>query len=314
MHLSCVCDDAHGIIVTFMKSVQFSHKLIGTASLLAIGVLFGLSGVMAKYLSEWLSVLQVVEYRFAIALVGLMLLVFLLKIRITLKGVSPLLLLVYAVSFPISVILFTLSIFNGSVALAVFSFYTATLVSSFVIGRLFFGEKIHIYKQLALVAVLLSILAFTDPFNNLSLNAGLIFGLLSGIVQGIASGFQKKLSNYANKSGLLLIQCLAGVAVAVVAMALTGEALFVELGAFQWLVAVLFGLAMLAITYLFLIGFKYTNLNTGSILVSTELFFGPFFAFILLAEGLTINIIIGGLLTVVAVILAALDPPKKRKK
>ena len=288
------------------------QKFIGATSLLVIGLLFGLSGVMAKYLAAWLSAYQVVEYRFAIALIGLLILILIFRPKVSLKGLSKKVLLLYAITFPLSVILFTLSIFNGSVALAVFSFYTATLASSFIIGRIFFNEKIYIYKQLALVAILISVIAFTDPLHNLGLNLGLMFGLLSGLVQGIASSFQKLLSNHANKTSLLLYQCLAGVVLAVIALAWAKEPLFVEIGMFQWLVVILFGLAMLAITYLFLVGFKYTNLNTGSVLVSSELFFGPFFAFVLLSEQLSVGILVGGLFTVVAVILSSFNEPRTK--
>ena len=295
-----------------VKKLTSLQKFIGPASLLVIGLLFGLSGVMAKYLSEWLSAYQVVEYRFVIALIGLLILIIIFRPKVSLKGLSKKVLFLYAITFPLSVILFTLSIFNGSVALAVFSFYTATLVSSFIIGRIFFKEKIHIYKQLALVATLISVIAFTDPFHNIGLNLGLVFGLLSGLIQGVASSFQKLLSNHANKTSLLLYQCLAGVTLAVLALVFVNEPLYVEIGAFQWFVVVLFGLAMLAITYLFLIGFKYTNLNTGSVLVSSELLFGPFFAFILLSEGLSQGILIGGLFTVIAVVLSSINKPKRK--
>lgn len=295
-----------------VKKLTSLQKFIGPASLLVIGLLFGLSGVMAKYLSEWLSAYQVVEYRFVIALIGLLILIIIFRPKVSLKGLSKKVLFLYAITFPLSVILFTLSIFNGSVALAVFSFYTATLVSSFIIGRIFFKEKIHIYKQLALVATLISVIAFTDPFHNIGLNLGLVFGLLSGLIQGVASSFQKLLSNHANKTSLLLYQCLAGVTLAVLALVFVNEPLYVEIGAFQWFVVVLFGLAMLAITYLFLIGFKYTNLNTGSVLVSSELLFGPFFAFILLSEGLSQGILIGGLFTVIAVVLSSINNPKRK--
>jgi len=296
------------------KKLTLSQKFIGPASLLFIGLLFGLSGVMAKYLSEWLSAYQVVEYRFAAALIGLLILILIFRPKISLKGLSKKVLFLYAVTFPLSVILFTLSIFNGSVALAVFSFYTATLVSSFIIGRVFFKEKIHVYKQLALVAILISVIAFTDPLHNLGLNLGLLFGILSGLVQGIASSFQKFLSNHANKTSLLLYQCLAGVTLAVIALAFVEEPFYVEIGAFQWLIVILFGFAMLAITYLFLIGFKYTNLNTGSVLISSELFFGPFFAFILLSEQLSFGILIGGIFTAIAVVLSSLNAPKAKRQ
>jgi drug/metabolite transporter (DMT)-like permease len=291
--------------------VLFEPKIIGPASLLTIGVLFGISGVMAKYLSGPLNAYQVVEYRFGIALLGALLILVVLKQRLSFGGVDKKVLGLFAVTFPISVVLFTLSIFNGPVALAVFSFYTATLISSFVLGRLFFREKIDLPKQLAFVAMLVAIFAFTDPLNNFTLSFGLVFGLLSGLVQGVASSFQKALGASTNTTSLLVVQCLAGLVLAAGILTVTGEPLVAGLSRFEWLVTIAFGLAMLAITYLFLVGFKYTNLNTGSILVSSELFFGPLFAYLLLAENLPANILFGGAFTILAAVLAHL--PAKTK-
>jgi len=295
------------------KQISSSHKLIGTGSLLLVGILFGLSGVMAKYLSDSLNAYQVVEYRFAIALLAALALAVVLRKKLQFGEHDKKSLALFAVSFPISVILFTLAIFNTSVALAVFSFYIATLVSSFVLGRLFFGEHIHIYKQIAFALVLLAIFVFTDPLGTSTLGIGFVFGLLSGIVQGIASSFQKKLSGTTDRLSLLVVQTVAGAALAAVVLLAIGEPLFVGLSGFDWLIAGIFGMSMLAISYLFLVGFKYTNLNTGSILVSSELLFGPLFAFLLLSETLGTHAIVGGILTAIAAIFAHIAEPRKHK-
>jgi drug/metabolite transporter (DMT)-like permease len=281
-----------------------SKSLIGIFSLLLVGILFGISGVIAKYLTAPLNPYQVVEYRFGIAFIGSVFLLLLLKRKLNFKQFNKTSLLLFAVTFPISVILFTFSIFHASVALAVFSFYSATLISQFVLGRLFFSEKINTYKKLAFVAMIIALVAFTNPFSHFTISIGLIYGLLSGIVQGIASSFQKSLSNSKDKNSLLVIQTFTGFILAALILVASNKPLFVNLTGFEWFTAIIFGLSMLAITYLFLIGYKYVNLNTGSILVSSELFFGPFFAFILLSENISTIILIGGLFTITAALLA----------
>lgn len=294
------------------RILSTKQKLVGSGSLLLVGVLFGLSGVMAKYLSESLNAYQVVEYRFGIALLAALIVAGVMRKSISLGAFNKKTLALFAVSFPVSVVLFTLAIFNTSVALAVFSFYIATLVSSFVIGRVFFGERIHVYKQIALVLVLVAVGVFTDPLSTSVVDIGFLFGLLSGVVQGIASAFQKKLSASSDRLSLLTVQTLSGVVLAVLILVATGEPLFVQLSGFAWLVALLFGVSLLAISYLFLVGFRHTNLNTGSILVASELVFGPIFALMLLGEGLDMSVLIGGGLTVIAAVCAHI--PESRKK
>ena len=289
-------------------SAAHSRRGIGVASLVLVGALFGFSGVIAKHLSGFLDPYQVVEYRFAIALAGALILLALSRERLSFSAVPNRILALYAITFPLSVVLFTLSIFQGTVAIAVFSFYTATLASSFVLGRIFFSEQISARKAVALILMLLAVICLTDPLNHFEVGAGLLLGIASGVVQGIASSFQKTVSGATSRIGLLVIQCLAGTAVAAMVIIARGSSLTPSLGAINWIIVIAFGLSMLAIAYLFLVGFKYVNLNTGSILVSSELLFGPLLAFVLLGEGLTTIVLLGGALTATAGVVVSLDP------
>ncbi len=284
-----------------------NKSLLGVASLLTIGVLFGLSGVIAKYLSGWLNPYQVVEYRFAIAFLIATFVLLITKQKISFSKIDPKSLVLFAITFPVSVIFFTLAIFNTTVSLAVFSFYISTLVSSFVVGKIFFGEQITKNKKIALFFILLAVIAFTDPFKNFNLQIGFVYGIISGIFQTIASYYQKTLGKSTNRISLLFIQTLTGIIVATSVLIYSSNPLLVALPTTALLTSLVFGAIFLAISYLFLVGFKYTNLNTGSILVSSELFFGPFFAYTLLSEKLGVTELIGGLLIAVSIIFANRD-------
>ncbi len=279
-------------------------KYVGLCSLLLIGILFGLSGVISKYLSSWLNPYQVVEYRFLVAFMFVLIIMLMTRQRLSLGKINTQTLSLFALTFPVSVIFFTLAIFNTTVSLAVFSFYISTLVSSFIVGRFYFGENITSNKKIALIFILLAVLSFTNPFQNFHIQIGFVFGIISGIFQTIASSFQKIVGKSTNRISLLMIQTLAGVGISVVTISLTGGSLIPVIPQSALLVTLFFGAIFLAISYLFLVGFKHTNLNTGSILVSSELFFGPFFAFILLSESLTRLELIGGVFIVAAVFYA----------
>lgn len=281
-----------------------STRLVGVASLLGIGVLFGLSGVIGKYLSEHLNAYQVVEYRFFVALAACILFLLATRTPLTFGKIDSKTLVLFSITFPISVILFYLAIYHTTVSLAVFSFYAATLVSSFIIGRLYFDEKITTHKKIALLLVLVAVILFTNPLNGFSIGTGFVFGVLAGIVQTIASSYQKIVSGTTSRIGLLTIQAVAGTVISLIAVLFSGASIFSAIPPFAIGAAILFGLSLLIISYLFLIGFKYIALNTGSILVSTELFFGPFFAFILLSESMSAEQILGGALLLGAVYFA----------
>ncbi|MFA7301448.1 MAG: DMT family transporter [Candidatus Shapirobacteria bacterium] len=281
-----------------------NNRFLGIISLLSIGILFGLSGVIAKYLSTWLNPYQVVEYRFLSAFVVALIILFATKQKIHFDKINYKVLLAFALTFPISVIFFTLAIFNTSVSLAVFSFYISTLVTSFIIGKIYFKEKIDKNKQIALLFILLSIVCFTNPFYNFNIQIGFIFGIISGIFQTIASSFQKIVGKSSNRISLLILQTLTGVIVSVVSLLFFQSSLAPSLPTLPLVITIFFGAIFLLISYLFLVGFKYVDLNVGSILVSSELFFGPFFAYLILSQRLSTNEIIGGLLILAAVIFA----------
>lgn len=289
------------------------HKYIGEASLLLIGLLFGLSGVIAKYLSTWLDPYQVVEYRFFFAFITSLAVFAVSGQKLKFKKVNPKALLLFAITLPISSILFTLSIFNSTVSLAVFSFYIANLASSFVVGKYFFGEAITRNKKVALFFIVLAITAFTNPFDHFVIRIGFVYGLLSGIFQTLASTFQKLVGQSADRASLLVLQTLAGVILSVAAIEFTGSNMLGSMPESAMLIAIFFGVIYLVIAYLFLVGFKYVNLQVGSILVSTELFFGPFFAYLLLSENLTNLEMIGGLFIALAVLFANRKEKKQRQ-
>lgn len=295
------------------KQITSSQKVIGIASLLLVGLLFGLSGVMAKYLSESLSALQVTEYRFIGALLTALLAAAVFRKKLQFNKYNKRFLVPFLFTLPISAIFFTLAIFNTSVALAVFSFAISSLLASFVLGRIFFNEHIHTYKQLSLILMTVAILVFTNPFGESVLSIGFVFGILSGLIHGATASFQKMLSGESDKLSLITLQSATSALMLIIILLFTQEPVFIMLSAFDWLIAFLFGATMLAISYLFLVGFKYVNLGTGSILVSSELLFGPLFAFLVLSENLGAQIVIGGILTALAAIFANIAAPKEVK-
>jgi drug/metabolite transporter (DMT)-like permease len=281
-------------------------KNSGALSLLIVGILYGLSGPLAKYLSEWLNPYQVVGLRFTIAFLLALAIFIITKKKLNLKALDKKTVILFALSFPISAIFFTLSVFFTKVSLAVFSFYISNLISSFILGKLIFKEKIDLHKSIALIFVGIALICFTNPLEGFTLSLGLLFGIISGILQTIASIFQKKIGESTDRFGLVMIQTGAGVLTALIAMTATNTLLLPALPLTAIFISILFGVMFLAISYLMLIGFQKTNLNVGSLLVSTELFFGPLFAFLMFQETLTSLELFGGALTIVAIIIVNL--------
>lgn len=269
-----------------------------------VGFFYGLSGMLAKYVTGFMTPLQASEVRFVVAFLLAALIALLLRQKVSLQGLNRRILLTYAFAFPACVILFTLSIFHGSVAMATASAYGAALISSFALGKVLFKEDISLLKGVAFALTVIALLIFTEPWNDFAVSLGLLFGILSGLLQGISNAVQKKLNQAgADHSSLLLLQCLAGALLtALVVFSFGQPAAFLPEG--NPILLVLYGASSVATVYLFLVGFKHIDINTGSILVSSQLFFGPALAWLFLSESIGTHLAIGGALVLLAGILA----------
>lgn len=283
---------------------MLTGKTLGVVALLLVGFFYGLSGALAKYVTSFITPLQASEIRFTVAFLIVLLLLLVLRNRVSFTGLDRRSLLLYAFAFPSCVILFTLAIFHSSVALATAAAYGSALIASFALGKIFFAERIGAAKAMAFVLTVTALLVFTEPWNDFVFSLGLVFAVLSGILQGLSNSVQKGLNRAgADHSSLLFLQCTAGALLAFLTVFLLGEdPLFVPEG--NPLLLLFYGGASVATIYLFLVGFKYIDVNTGSILVSSQLFFGPVIAWLFLEEVIGIHVIIGGLIILAAGALA----------
>lgn len=285
------------------------------ASLLAAGALFGISGVIAKWLSSSLSAFALVFWRFAIAFLALLIIATVTRTRLSITALPRAPTVAFALSFPAAVVLFTLSVFHGSVASAVFSFYVALLVSSAGLGRWFLDERLTLFKSLALTASLAAAAVLTRPWGHFHFSLAMIYGMASGVVQAIASIFQKQLAPHAGRFTLLALQTLAGTLIAGLLLVFAQQSPIVSSGQIapgRYLVLAIYGLILLAITQLYLVGFTRVALNVAGVLLSSELFFGPLFASLLLGEPFTPTLILAGSLAIIAAVLAHLPSPGHR--
>jgi drug/metabolite transporter (DMT)-like permease len=71
----------------------------------------------------------------------------------------------------------------------------------------------------------------------------------------------------------------------------------------SWLIVIFFGLLIVAVNYLLLLGFRNFDLNLGTILLSSEMVFTPIFAFLAFGEAPSLYVIIGGVFIAASIVL-----------
>lgn len=279
----------------------FSTRIKANLALLGGGVSFGISSPLARLMGTWLNPFSVVFIRFLFALP--------FAAAFFLSGDNRKLFLKkltwFGLVFPVSVCLYTFSLFHTKVSLAIFSFYIANVLASLLIGRIFNNEKFSRNKIIGLCFAGAAIVIFTNPFQGFSLDTGMILGYLSGITQSIASLYQKRLSRTIDERALTLAQVIGGLVVGLGAILFVRDASILSISGHGLLLGLIFGFLFFIINYFMIYGFKHAEIGVGTILLSSELLFGPIAAYFIFGEILTPLEIIGGLLIACSVVFVS---------
>lgn len=278
------------------------NKVKGFFALLGAAAILGSFGIWIRILNQDLNVSQQIILRNLIALVLASLLIVVLKKSLDTKGVSRKHLFLYMFSFPTSIVLFTLAILNTQITTAIFGLYIASLVFSLIVGVVVFSEKITGQKMIALLMVLAALAVYNWPFSvDKFLNTGFILGLGAGLAEGAANSFRKYLGGKLDKTFLVAIQAAGALILGSILTLVSRDFGLPDISATGWVVLIIFGVLLLVMTYLTLVGFSNFDLNLGTIVISSELFFGSVFAAVFFAEIPTNFQIIGGFLILLAI-------------
>lgn len=204
---------------------------------------------------------------------------------------------------PLTGLLWTYSVNNTTVASAVLSFYAGGLFTSFVAGRIVLKESITLPKGMAFALALVGFAIFAGPSDGL--DVGLASGLGGGFCVGFNSIFYRQVRDLP-KWTVMLYQLAAGVLIGGVAMWFAGGPYITRFDTFALVACVIYGALIVAVSWLLLFGFARFDVNSGNILVSTEIVFATVFGVLLLHEIPSIHELVGGALVMTGAIVSCL--------
>lgn len=291
------------------------NKIKGFFALLGTGFVFGSFGIFIKLLGHELNSYEQVVFRHLVGLGVVIALGFFIKIDWSLKRVKKKYVFFYCLLYPLSILFVTLAFMKTKVAVAIFSVYASEITTSLVLGNAFFQEKLTKIKLFSLILVVLGIYSITYPFSIKHTNMGMIYGVLSGFLWSISNAFLKHFDKKIERSLLVFLQMLSGTVI--------GSALVLIVNGYgyripsisinAWMVGLAFGALLVLVGYLLVYGFQNYDLNLGTIVVSSELFFTPLFAMIIFKEIPTFFEILGGVFIALAVVLPQLRLNQTKK-
>jgi drug/metabolite transporter (DMT)-like permease len=280
-----------------------SHeKAKANSALLTVGLLFGLSSPMGRFMAQWTTPVGFVFIRSLFTLP--------FAIILFLKGARPKnlpykTLAVFSTIYPISMCLYYVAVFNTKVSLAIFSFYVANVVSSILAGYFLNHEKVSDTKLIGFVLAFAAIICFTNPLQGFTIDSGMLFGYASGVIQTIASFYQKRLTKNVDERSLTLAQVIGSVVVTALLLVVMRDSSLINITWLAVLCGVILGLMNFGINYFMIYGFKYAEIGIGTVLMSSELIFGPVAAYLIFGETLTTLELIGGALIALSVVFVS---------
>ncbi|EKE14143.1 MAG: hypothetical protein ACD_12C00658G0010 [uncultured bacterium] len=288
------------------------NKTKGFLSLLSAGFLFGMFGIFVRLLNSEMTNFQQIFFRSVVGFILASGIIILFKRKVSIKNISLVNLLLFAISLPLTIVFYTLSILKTKIILAVATLYLGSILFSLVSGILFFKEKLTIKKSLAIISSIIALYFFTIPFSFQNINIGLVFGVLSGFTDALSNTFKKHLEGKVDRFFLISIQMMGTIIISLILMLYTKTLLIPNISSFIFGVGLLFGFFLMLNNYLMLVGFHNFDLNLGTIILSSELLFASIFGYLFYKEIPTFNELIGSSLIAFSIIIAHLNFNKSK--
>ena len=289
-------------------------KWLGFGALVLAAMIFASFGIYIRVLSQELGSFQQIFFRGILGFAIAMFFIIIFKKNLVLPKIPRIKLVGYALVYSIAMIFLTLGVLHTKIATTIFGIYTGTLICSLFIGLKFFGEKLTLTKKVSLSTALIGLLAYTFPLTKDSLSLGLIFAVTGGVLDSVANALRKDLTNKIDRLTLVAIQLLGLAIVSLPFVFFSLDTGLPQISITSWLVGLWYGLMLVAVNFLLLYGFARFDLNLGSIVLSSELFFASIVGLLVFGERLKLGEVIGGLLLLVAMAITSLDLDRLFKK
>lgn len=190
-----------------------------------------------------------------------------------------------------------------SIGTAYLLFYAGSLVAGSIIGRVIFQEKLSDVKSVSIVLSLLGLFIIYSLNIEASKLVFLLLAFLSGNFVAVYNTFSKKFSHKYHQMQLVFLNMSISFIISLFLTVLLKENPPVFSFSIPWLGVFLFALSYLFTVPLLIYGFRKNEVQIGSLIMPLEVVFGSIFGLIFYKETLSVSMIIGGLLIIIASVL-----------
>ena len=182
-------------------------------------------------------------------------------------------------------------------------FYASLTIVSYISGVISFRENMTLVKIGSLLLALVGLcLVFSISFTNNALIATLA-AVIAGCAAGIEVTYTKKVSSYYSPLQLSIFTWgIIFVSHLILSKVLGESWVFITIN-IAWLGVLGYAIASLCAFFFVILGFKYSEPSVASIVGLLEIIFGIAFGVVFFHESLTLTLVIGSLLIIVAAAL-----------
>ncbi len=284
--------------------IMTSKRTLGAGALIGAAFTYALFGLLIREMARMFSDTGQVGFRFILVFIILAAYGLFIRKPVALRGNVLFRSISLGVAFLGVVLLFTYSVNNTTIANSVFLLYGGSIITSLLIGTIVLKEKLTNIKIIAIVLSLIGLYMYSGSLITLSIGA--VTGVVAGILDGVSNSIRKTL-NGIDRTAILRYQYAAGAVVAVLLMATSHSPL---IKTFSWaaiIAGVIFSILLIILGNFLLYGFQHFDVNVGTVILATELFFAAVIGWLFYSEIPKTYELIGGSVIFMAAILSALD-------
>jgi drug/metabolite transporter (DMT)-like permease len=189
----------------------------------------------------------------------------------------------FGITFPIAMLLWTISIVWGTVRSGTFGLYFGSLTASILFGRIFFQESITGKKIFCVAIALLGAATFILPFDIADYTfASVCIGALGGCVQSLNLCYRRWLGDV-SRPVVLVVQGAGGFVLCAGLAALVSPEIPTA-SIVGWGLGLGYGALSALVSYLLLVGARYIELSRGAIVLASDLVWATLFSALALGE------------------------------
>lgn len=293
--------------------IYLSKNIKGSLLVAISALMFGSYGVFARYFESYPVFYQTFVRCLIITVVfavyGLLKKQFK---KIEKKDLNWFIIILIFTNFTVAPIVYAFQ--KLQIGTASFLFYASFTVFTYLLGLVFFKEKMNLPK---IVSLLLSLIGLLLIFT-FSLSWILLIPMLMAILNGVASAgevtFSKKISqNYSNIQINTLVFGSIAFTHLLISLSL-GETMDIQLVTTSLPVLLVFSAAAILGMVTVIAGFKYVEPSIGAIVGLLEIVFSVVFGIILFSEVLNWKITMGGALILIAALLPTIVELKQQRR